>query len=317
MSVLKQIDIVLPVYNEERVLPAFHAALVNTVEKLAPKYSFHIVYVLDPCSDNSFELLRGIHDQYENVTVIQLSRRFGHQMSLIAGIDQSRADALIMMDCDLQHPPEIIPEMLRKFEEGYDIVQTIRKYDAGSNGVRGLLSRCFYKLQNLLSPIEIKDGAADFRLISQQVARVFQDSIREQNQFLRGLFQWVGFRTAYLSFESLPRAAGRTKYDLLRLLTFSIEGITSFSKIPLRIATLMGLAFSIMSAAYGLWLVTLYFRVGHFPPGYTSIIVILLGIGGLQMTVLGILGEYIGSIFDEVKARPLYIVKETLPCRLE
>jgi dolichol-phosphate mannosyltransferase len=158
----------------------------------------------------------------------------------------------------------------------------------------------------------MQPGAADFRLISRKVAHLFQTSIRERSQFLRGLFQWVGFRTASVSFVSPARAKGTTKYDLTRLITFSVTGILSFSKIPLRIATLVGFFFSTLGLAYGVWLIGRFFIAGHMPPGYTSLIVMMLFLGGLQLTVLGILGEYLGSVFDEVKQRPLYIVDEII-----
>jgi glycosyltransferase involved in cell wall biosynthesis len=309
---MKIIDIVMPVYNEEAVLAVFHASLSRIINKLADKYRLNVVYVLDRSTDNSIEVLRQIHKQDPRVTVLHLSRRFGHQMSLVAGIDHSRADALIMMDCDLQHPPELIPEMLRKFEEGYEIVQALRKDDVHNSYVKRSLSRAFYAIQNALSPVEIEAGSADYRLITRKVIDVFQKSIREHNQFLRGLFQWVGFPTAYLTFVCPQRAGGTSKYGLSRSLLFSIAGITSFSKVPLRIATFLGFGFSAMSMFYGLWLVIMYFLVGRFPPGYASMIVAILGMGGLQLIVLGIIGEYLGGVFDEVKRRPLYIVSEKI-----
>ena len=174
------------------------------------------------------------------MTVVHLSTRFGHQMSLVAGIDQSRSDAVIMMDCDLQHPPAVIALLLKKFEDGYDIVHAIREYDQVAGRFKRWTSHLFYRIQNALSPVEMQPGAADFRLISRKVAHLFQTSIRERSQFLRGLFQWVGFRTASVSFVSPARAKGTTSYDLKRLITFSVTGILSFSKIPLRIATLVG-----------------------------------------------------------------------------
>jgi glycosyltransferase involved in cell wall biosynthesis len=306
------VDIVLPVYNEEDCLPAFHKSLNNQLRLLADQYRSQIIYVLDRSRDNSLGILRQIAACEPNVTVLHLSRRFGHQMSLVAGIDHCRGNVVIMMDCDLQHPPEVIPRLLEMFEEGYDIVHAIRQYDAGISIPKQWTSSMFYKLQNLLSPIAIEDGAADFRLISDRVASVFQNSIREQNQFLRGLFHWVGFNSTKVYFVSPPRAAGRTKYQLLRLLTFSVVGITSFSKVPLRIATLLGFSISSLSVLYGVYLIFLYLFAGHLPPGYTSLIVLVLFLGGLQLTVLGILGEYLGSIFDEVKHRPLYVVDEII-----
>jgi dolichol-phosphate mannosyltransferase len=241
-----------------------------------------------------------------------MSRRFGHQLSLLAGIDHAAGDAIIMMDCDLQHPPDLIPQLLEQYEAGFDIVQTIREYDRDIGSLKKLSSRFFYKLQNALSPLEIPEGAADFRLISKPVAQIFKTSIREQNQFLRGLFRWVGYNTSFVHFISPSRPTGKTKYDFKRLLVFSISGITSFSKMPLRIGSVLGLVISLMSLIYGVVTIINYFLSGAFPRGYATLIVAMLFIGGLQLSVLGIIGEYVGSIFDEVKHRPLYIIQEIL-----
>jgi polyisoprenyl-phosphate glycosyltransferase len=306
------IDIILPVYEEEEGLPVFHEALCVVLAALWRSYTFRIIYVLDPCRDNSLAVLTDIATRDPRVTVLHLSRRFGHQMSLIAGLDHSDGDASILMDADMQHPPEVIPELLKKFEQGYDVVQAIRTYDTKIHPAKKWTSHLFYKIQNWLSPIDIPVGAADFRLVSRKVRNVFQSCIREQNQFLRGLFLWVGFRQATVDFVSPPRVTGSTKYRVLNLFTFSLTGITSFSKVPLRSAAVVGFAISVLSVLYGLFAITVYLTVGHLPPGYTSLIVAVSFMGGLQLTVLGILGEYLAAVFDEVKRRPLYIVDEVI-----
>ena len=307
---MKTIDIVLPVYNEEEGVAAFHKALTSALKPLEREYLFHVIYVLDRSGDNTFAVLKALAADFPNITVIHLSRRFGHQMSLVAGIDYSRGDATVMMDCDQQHPPSVIPQLLRKFEEGYDVVTTVREYDRHTRVLKRWTSRLFYRIQNALSPVELQEGGADFRLISSKVAKVFQGSIREQNQFLRGLFQWVGFRSTTVAFVSPPRTAGRTKYSAARLLTLAAIGIISFSKVPLRVATLLGFVISLLSLCYGIWLLAEYFYAGQFPRGYTSLILVVLFMGGLQLSVLGIVGEYLGSVFDEVKDRPLYVIDE-------
>jgi dolichol-phosphate mannosyltransferase len=309
---MKKISVVLPVYNEQDGLPRFHQVLRKVLDTLADRYRFEIIYVLDRSQDKSIEVLRMLMTGDPDVTVIHLSRRFGHQLSLVAGIDRSRGDAIIMMDCDLQHPPELIPQLLGKYEQGFDIVQSIRMYDHREGFWKRSTSRFFYKLQNALSPIEIEEGAADFRLISRKVADVFRSDIREQNQFLRGLFCWVGYSNTVVRFTSPPRQAGKTKYGLLRLLTFSITGITSFSKVPLHVGSLLGILISLASLLYGFIIIVDYFVSGALPKGYASLIVAILFVGGLQLIVLGIIGAYLGSIFDEVKRRPLYIVDEII-----
>jgi dolichol-phosphate mannosyltransferase len=309
---MKSVDIVLPVYNEEEGLRAFHTRLTHVLDSLSSTYRFKLIYVLDRSRDRSLDVLRELAAASPCVTVLHLSRRFGHQMSLIAGMDHASGDAIIMMDCDLQHPPEVIPELLRRFEEGFEVVHTLREYDQRVGFVKRFTSRLFYELQNRLSPVEIKEGAADFRLVSARVATLFRESIREQNQFLRGLFQWVGFRHAEVSFVSPPRTAGTTKYRPFLLFAFAITGIVSFSKVPLRIATLMGFAMATLSAVYGSWLLMKYFVDGNFPPGFASLILVLLVTSGLQLMFLGIVGEYLGGVFDEVKRRPLYVIDEII-----
>jgi polyisoprenyl-phosphate glycosyltransferase len=306
------IDIILPVYNEEEGIAVFHEALSAVLKTLASKYRFNVIYVHDRSRDNSLAVLKNIAAGDPRVTILHLSRRFGHQMSLVAGLDYCNGDASILMDCDMQHPPRLIPELLERFEQGYDVVQAIRIYDAKIHAGKKWTSHLFYKIQNRLSPIEIPVGAADFRLISRKVQVVFQNSIREQNQFLRGLFQWVGFRQSAIEFVSPPRRVGVTKYRFFNLLAFSLTGITSFSKVPLRAAAVLGFGISALSVLYGLFAIAVYLTVGHLPRGYTSLIVAISFVGGLELTVLGILGEYLGAVFDEVKRRPLYIIDEVI-----
>jgi glycosyltransferase involved in cell wall biosynthesis len=259
------IDIILPVYNEEEGIAIFHEALSAVLKTLASKYRFNVIYVLDRSCDDSLGALKKIASHDPRVTVLHLSRRFGHQMSLIAGLDQARGEASILMDCDMQHPPRLIPELLQRFEQGYDVVQAIRIYDANIHAGKKWTSHLFYKIQNWLSPIEIPVGAADFRLISRKVRVVFQNYVREQNQFVRGLFQWVGFRQSTIEFVSPPRRAGVTKYRILNLLAFSLTGITSFSKVPLRAAAIVGFVISGLSVLYGLLAIAVYLTVGQKP----------------------------------------------------
>ncbi len=307
---MTEIDIILPVYNEEAVLLSFHQELRSALQDLSDCYRFRAIYVVDRCTDRSFDVLKAIAAKDPDVTVLHLSRRTGHQMSLVAGIDKSHGDAAIMMDCDLQHPPSVIPLLLEQFEQGVDVVQTIREYPHEAGLFKRVTSSVFYMVQNALSPIEIENGASDFRLISRKVVQVFQQSVREHNQFLRGLFRWVGFRQSTVHFISSPRRAGMTKYRLGRLLSFSITGIVSFSKVPLRFATIMGFLISVLSAVYAFYILAVYILVGDFPAGYASLILAVLFIGGLQLIMIGIVGEYLGAIFDEVKRRPLYVIDE-------
>ncbi len=311
----KDIDIVIPVYNEECGLPAFDRELRRVLDTLQSRYRFHLIYVLDRSKDDSYGVIRAFMEETRDTTLLHLSTRFGHQMSLVAGFDHAHGDAVIMMDSDLQHPPELVPVLLQRFEEGNDIVQTVRSYGSDVSHAKRVTSRLFYRVQNALSPVELVQGAADFRLVSGRVMRVFQQQIREHHQFLRALFQWVGFRIAYVEFTSQPRVAGRTKYTLGRLLAFFGDGILSFSRLPLRLATFLGFVLSLASAAYGAFLLASFWIFGDLPRGYPSLILVMLFVGGLQLVMIGIIGEYVGHIFDEVKARPLYIVEELVTTR--
>ena len=312
---MKTIDIAVPVFNEADGIEQFHRALLAELDRLVDRYQFRIIYVLDRSTDGTLDILRRLADGCAGMRVVHLSRRFGHQRSLVAAIDQSSGNALIMMDSDLQPPPAVIPELLARFEQGFDVVQTVRRYSGNTSWFKRQTSRLFYALQNALSPLEIKDGMADFRLISQRVVHVFQTNVREQHPFLRGLFQWVGFNRCEVPFVSAERAAGKTKYRLRRLIAFSVAGIISFSKVPLRFATITGFSISVLGALYAAWLLVQYVRVGGFPAGYASLIMVTLLLGGLQLMFLGVLGEYLGSIFDEVKRRPLYVVDEVIEGR--
>lgn len=307
---MKSIDIVVPVYNEAEGVGDFNAQLWDALRTLSDRYRFRVIYVVDRCPDGTIEVLRTIAAAEPRVLALYMSRRFGHQMSLVAGLDHADADAVIMMDGDGQHPPSLVPVLLERFEAGFDVVQTVRQYGRELGPLRRLTSSAFYALQNRLSPVEIQDGMSDFRLVSRKVLRVFQQSIREQHQFLRGLFQWVGFNRTTVTFVSPPRAHGRTKYRVGDLFVFSIAGIVSFSKVPLRAAVLLGSGFAMLAVLYGAWLLWQFAAGGLFPPGYASLILVTLLMGGLQLMFLGLIGEYIGSIFDESKRRPLYIVDE-------
>lgn len=310
---MKRIDVILPVYNEESAIEIFHHALCGVLGTLEDRYLFHLIYVVDRCSDRSFEILRNIARSQENMTVLHLSRRFGHQMSLVAGIDRSSGDAVIMMDSDLQHPPSLIPVLLETFEHGYEIVHTVREHSESTGFAKRFTSDMFYRVQNWLSPVELRAGVADYRLIGRRVVETFQTSIREHNPFLRGLFQWIGYSCAYVPYRSSSRVAGRTKYTAGRLLSFFSDGIVSFSRLPLRIATLAGLAMTGSSIIYASYLIFEFvFNRSGFPRGYASLMFVLLFISGIQLTLMGTIGEYIGHIFDEVKGRPLYVIDEAV-----
>src|SRR5262245_28387782 len=302
------IDVICPVYREEKVIALFHDRLSAVLHSLGEAYTFRIFYVLDPSSDGTEMVLSMISANDPRVEVLVMSRRFGHQAALIAGIDHSRADAVVMLDSDLQHPPELISRLVALWEQGADIVQAVRQDGAETGTLKRLTSRWFYKLFLKLGIVDLPIGASDFRLLSQRVAQVFRAQLPEQNPFLRGLVGWLGFKIAYLPFTPDPRARGRSNYRVSTLFTFALNGICSFSKVPLRFCIGLGLTVAALSVLGGIIELVLY-AVGRTEVrGWPSLIAALCFLGGVQLFFLGVIGEYVGLVFDEVKRRPRYLV---------
>lgn len=307
---MKKINVILPVYNEAEGLTDFNKELFAILEKMQSKYSFEVIYVIDKSNDNTYDIAKKFCKEYKCIRLLYLSRRFGHQLSLVAGMDHCDGDAVIMMDCDMEHPPSLIPELIEKFEQGYDIVNTKRIYNKKVSVFKKVTSKIFYKFLNSITDVNVSEDSADFRLISKKVLKIFQNNIREQNQFLRGLFPWIGFKQTQITFTSDSRKKGSSKYNLRRLFNFAISGIISFSKTPLKVSIFFGLIISLLSVLYGLVSIVLFFITNQAPQGWTSLIAMISFLGGLQLTAIGLIGLYIGGIFDEVKNRPLYIVEE-------
>ncbi len=310
---LKTISIVTPVFNEAESLPFLIERLNKAVELLEDEYKFEYIFIVDKCNDDSFAVLNNFAENDPRIFLIQLSRRFGHQMSLVAGIDQAHGDAIIMMDSDLEHPPELIPEMIKKYEEGFDIVKTTRVYNEQISLPRRLASNAYYSLLNYLTKENLGRNEADFRLITRKVADVFSMTIREHNQYLRGLFSWVGFTQATLAFKSEKRSKGKSKYNLRRLINFGLQGVVSFSTFPLKFSILIGMITAITGIFYGV--ISSYYRLtnpDYAPAGWATVVFLILFIGGVQLIVLGLIGYYIAAIYDEAKDRPLYIIEKRI-----
>ncbi len=309
---MKTVTVVCPVYNEEAVIELFYLEVKTVLNRLMDRYQSRILFVVDRGQDATLDILKRIAEIDPNVMILALSSRFGHQMSLLAGIDYSDADAVIMMDSDLQHPPDLLPVMLQEFEKGYDIVYTLRQDTADINWFKRTSSKMFYRFINRISEVPINESAADFRLISRRVARLFQTEIRERNLFLRGMIGWVGFRSCALSFQVRKRPAGKSKYSIRRMIRFGVYGVVSFSKSPLQAAIVVGLAFAVFGFGFALITMLQYFTTKALPPGWATLTILLSIFSGIQLVFMGILGEYIGAIFDEVKARPHYIIDEQI-----
>jgi len=307
-----RIDVICPVFREEAAIATFHQALVDATAGLSAEYGLRYIYVVDPSSDRSEEILQGLADADSRITVIVMSRRFGHQAAIIAGLDESTGDAVVMLDSDMQHPPSLIPTLVEHWRSGADTVQTLREDGDETSFRKRTTSALFYRLFERVTKIQINSGAADFRLMSRKVVNIFRDEIREHNPFLRGLVTWIGYKIVYVPFTPAKRTAGVSNYSLSRLIVFALNGLCSFSKLPLRVCIVLGLVSAVGSLVGGFGLVLNFVLWGDtYAPGWASLLALLAFATSLNLFFLGVLGEYIGLIFDEVKDRPRYLVGRT------
>jgi len=272
--------------------------------------TWEIVCVDDGSRDDTLAQLVALHRADPRVTVLELSRNFGKEIALTAGLDAARGDAVIPIDADLQDPPELIPEMLAKWREGYDVVYATRLERAGETWLKRWTASAFYTLIGRLSEIPIPPDTGDFRLMSRAAADALRE-VREQNRFMKGLFAWVGFRQHSLKYQRDARLAGTTKWSYWRLIRLAIEGITSFSSAPLQLATWLGLFVAAFAFVYAMFRIVITLLYGNPVAGYPSLMVVVLFLGGVQLITLGIIGAYVGRIYQEVKRRPLYIVRRS------
>lgn len=303
----KRISIVIPVCNEEANVSVITAALQKIFTALP--YVYNISFVDDGSTDGTLQELKKLAGNNNNIFFISLSRNFGHQNALKAGLDMADADAVIMMDGDMQHPPELIPDMIQQWEAGYDIVYTIRRDQKEMPMMKRKTSNMFYDLINNLSDIELEPGTADFRLMDRKVVEVFR-AFKETDLFMRGLVKWMGFRQLGLEYDPAQRTQGKSKYTVKKMIRFALQGITSFSTRPLYIAAYLGFLFSLVSLLYIPYIIYSYY-FGHPISGWTSMIATIAFFGGLQLMILGIIGMYLGKLFMQGKQRPHYIVKES------
>lgn len=307
-----KLTVVTPVFNEEEVIGHFHArtrGVLNSLEDVEAT----ILFVVDRCTDNTLNVLRGIVVEDSNSKVIVLSSRFGHQMSLLAGIENALdAEAIIMMDSDLQHPPELIPELLANYRRGFDVVYTVRRDTEDAGFVRKVAGNLFYRVLGMLSQVPINANSADFRLVSCRTARTLVTEFQERNMFLRGLFSWIGFRQTGVEFVAERRVAGRSKYSFSGMLQLAMAGVLSFSTKPLQLGIFVGIGFAALAFIYLMVVVINFFIDRTTPNGWTTLAALLLLFSGVQLIVLGIMGAYIGGIYEEVKRRPHYIIDEKI-----
>lgn len=303
------LSIVVAAYNEEDVLEQFFARLEAVLEGLGESYE--ILCVNDGSRDRTAEILAAACARDHRIRAINLSRNFGKEVALTAGLDHTRGRAVVPLDADLQDPPELIADFLRLWREGFDVVCAVRNLRETDSWLKRTTAGAFYAFLNRLSNVEIPSNAGDFRLMDRKVVEAVR-GLRERNRFMKGLFAWVGFRHTTVQYERPARAAGQTKFNYWKLWNFALDGITGYSTVPLRLATYFGLLFAVISMVFGLYLLIRTLIFGVDVPGYASTMVAVVFMGGAQLTVLGIMGEYLGRLYSEAKHRPLYIVETRL-----
>jgi dolichol-phosphate mannosyltransferase len=301
------VSIVVPVFNEVEMIGQMYARISSAARALVD-LDYELVVVDDGSRDGSFRALTVLAKQDGRLRVLKLSRNFGHQTAITAGIDAARGDCVIVIDADLQDPPEVIPAMVQKWREGFDVVYGVREKRAGESAMKLFTAAAFYRVLNWLTSVPIPLDVGDFRLVSRRVADRLR-RMREKDRFVRGLVSWVGYAQVGVSYRRDPRVAGETKYPYRKMIKFAIDGLTGFSTVPLKMATWLGY---LASAFAFLYLLGVFVQkwLGYTVQGWATIMVAMLFLGGVQLICLGILGEYLGRVFDQVKDRPLYVIEE-------
>lgn len=305
----KKLSLLVPMYNESSVIPLFFETVYRVLEPITLDLEF--ICVNDGSRDNTLELLKGYAEKDDRIKIVSFSRNFGKEPAMTAALDYATGDAIIPIDADLQDPPELILEMIEKWQSGYDVVFAKRASRASDGILKRNTAKWFYSLFNRMSDTDIPPNVGDYRLMDKKVVEVIRQ-LPEKDRFMKGLFCWPGFKDTTVEFERPMRAEGETKFNMWKLWNFAISGIASFSTMPIRVGIYLGLLISAASFFYALFIVSKTILFGVDVPGYASIMVVVLFLGGIQMFFLGLMGEYIGRIYKEVKNRPLYVVAETV-----
>lgn len=308
------LSVVIPMYNEAEIVGETHRRLAAVMATLGVPWE--VIYVNDGSRDTSLPIVERLQQTDPHIAIVNLSRNFGKEIATTAGMDHARGDAVVVIDADLQDPPEVIPRMVAAWRAGYDMVYAQRHRRHGETWLKKLTSAVFYRLMRNLGDVPLPANVGDFRLMSRRVVDAVQQ-LREQHRFMKGLFAWVGFPTTAVIYDRDPRGAGRTKWSFWKLLNLAIEGITSFTVAPLRLATWLGLAVAGFAVAFGAQLILRTLLFGNPVAGYPSLMAVVLFLGGTQLVTLGIIGEYLGRVFNETKRRPLYLVERYVPAGSE
>ena len=303
------LSVVVPAFNEEEVLPAFNKRLSDALSKL--DLSYEIIFVNDGSTDNTMDVLRSLHAADSHIVVVSLSRNFGKEIALTAGLEHVRGEAAVVIDADLQDPPEMIGALVEQWRAGYDVVYARRTRRDGETALKKLTAHLFYRIIRHVGGVDIPEDTGDFRLLSRRAVTSLL-KLREQHRFMKGLFAWIGFPRKAVEYSRDPRFAGETKWNYWKLWNYALEGITSFTIAPLKIATYLGFTVAVFAFGYAAYVVYKTLMYGDPVRGYPSLMVVVLFLGGVQLVFIGILGEYLGRTFNESKRRPLYFVSELL-----
>lgn len=302
------LTVIVPVYNEQEVLAMFHQALDEVIAGMETE-SVEVIYINDGSKDGSWAVMQSLTSDFAEVRCVNLSRNFGKEAAMTAGLDVSLGNAVIFLDADLQDPPELIPEMMATWRQGFDVVNMKRKERCGESKFKIFSAHCYYRLLEAMSDSPIEKDVGDFRLLSRRVVTEIKN-LPERNRYMKGIMSWPGFHTTTLYFDRPERAAGETKWSFIQLVRLGLAGITSFSVKPLKLATWAGALVSAAAFLYGAWVMLKTLLIGEVVAGYPSLMLVQLFLGGVQLLAIGILGEYVGRIFTETKARPIYIIMD-------
>ncbi|MGK7940233.1 MAG: glycosyltransferase family 2 protein [Crocosphaera sp.] len=302
-----EISIIVPCYNEEQGLDLLFERLLGVLNSL--NLSYEVVCVDDGSKDRTLERLIDYHHRYEAIKVLSLSRNFGKDIALTAGLENAQGQAIIPIDADLQDPPELIEQLIEKWQQGYDVVSGKRRSRQGESWLKRMTANAFYRIISRISTVPIPRDTGDFRLLDRRVVDALK-TMPERTRFMKGLFTWVGFKQTYIVYDRPNRVQGTTKWNYWKLWNFALDGITSFSLLPLKVWSYLGVILSLLAFIYGSFLIIRTLILGIDVPGYASLMVTMLFIGGVQLITLGILGEYLGRIYEETKQRPLYLIRE-------
>jgi polyisoprenyl-phosphate glycosyltransferase len=305
-------SIVIPAFNEAEGLTNFHQRLVTAMQPLG---AWEAIYVDDGSNDTTRETVEFLRRDDPRIALVALSRNFGKEIATTAGLDHAQGEAVIVIDADLQDPPEVIPQLVAAWRQGFDMVCARRRARQGETAIKKLTAHVFYRLMRHTGRVKLPEDTGDFRLMSRRVVDAVS-KLREQHRFMKGLFAWVGFPTTTVLYDRAPRDIGATKWNYWSLWNFALEGITSFTVMPLKIATYLGLVVALLSGIYGAQVIVKTLLIGNQVAGYPSLMTVILFLGGAQLMTLGVIGEYLGRIFNETKRRPLYLVEQFLPSRV-